>query len=71
MTGMMIVSGCDAAVAVAETVAPTEADFVAKMNEKAAALGVLLIRTLPILTDFPTRTITRRLATWLLSLPMA
>ena len=39
MTGMMLVSGCDAAVAVAETVTPTEADFVAKMNEKAAALG--------------------------------
>ena len=39
LTGMMLVSGCDAAVAVAETVTPTEADFVAKMNEKAAALG--------------------------------
>lgn len=39
MTGMMTVSGCDAAVAVAETVTPSQADFVAKMNEKAAALG--------------------------------
>lgn len=39
LTGMMTVSGCDAAVAVAETVTPTQADFVAKMNEKAAALG--------------------------------
>ena len=39
LTGMMTVSGCDAAIAVAETVTPTQADFVAKMNEKAAALG--------------------------------
>lgn len=41
MTGMMLVSGCDAAVAVAETVTPTEEDFVAKMNDKAAALGAV------------------------------
>lgn len=27
LTGMMLVSGCDAAVAVAETVTPTEADL--------------------------------------------
>lgn len=39
MTGMMTVSGCDATIAVAETVTPSQADFVAKMNEKAAALG--------------------------------
>lgn len=39
MTGMMTVSGCDAAVDVAETVAPTEADFVYQMNAKAAAIG--------------------------------
>lgn len=39
MTGMMTVSGCDAAVDVAETVAPTEADFVYQMNAKASALG--------------------------------
>jgi D-alanyl-D-alanine carboxypeptidase (penicillin-binding protein 5/6) len=40
MTGMMLVSGCDAAVDVAETVAPTQADFVKAMNTKAAALGM-------------------------------
>lgn len=39
LTGMMLVSGCDAAVAIAETVEPTEDAFVAKMNAKAAALG--------------------------------
>lgn len=39
LTGMMLVSGCDAAVDVAETVSPTEAAFVQAMNEKAAALG--------------------------------
>lgn len=39
ITGMMTVSGCDAAVDVAETVAPTEGDFVYQMNAKAAALG--------------------------------
>lgn len=39
LTGMMIVSGCDAAVDIAETVSPTEAAFVQAMNEKAAALG--------------------------------
>ncbi len=39
LTGMLIVSGCDAAVDVAETVTPSEAAFVQKMNEKAAALG--------------------------------
>lgn len=39
MTGMMVVSGCDAAIDVAETVTPTQADFVSQMNEKAAALG--------------------------------
>ncbi len=41
MTGMMIVSGCDAAVDVAETVTPSESAFVQKMNEKAAALGAV------------------------------
>ncbi len=39
LTGMMLVSGCDAAVDIAETVMPTEADFVAAMNEKAGAVG--------------------------------
>ena len=39
ITGMMTVSGCDAAVDVAETVAPTEGDFIYQMNAKAAALG--------------------------------
>ena len=39
LTGMMTVGGCDAAIDVAVTVAPTEADFVQQMNAKAAALG--------------------------------
>ena len=39
MRGMIIVSGCDAAVATAETVAGSESAFVSAMNQKAAALG--------------------------------
>ena len=39
LTGMMIVSGCDAAVDVAETVTPSQTEFVRQMNAKAAALG--------------------------------
>ena len=39
LTGMMLVSGCDAAVDVAATVSPTEQDFVAAMNAKAAEIG--------------------------------
>lgn len=39
MTGMMTASGCDVAIDVAETVSPTQADFVSQMNSKAAAIG--------------------------------
>lgn len=39
MKGMMIVSGCDVAVDVAETVMPTQWQFVQAMNDKAVALG--------------------------------
>ena len=37
--GLMLCSGNDAAVALAEYVSGTEDDFVRAMNEKAAALG--------------------------------
>lgn len=39
LTGMMLVSGCDAAIDIAETMMPSEADFVAAMNKKAADIG--------------------------------
>lgn len=39
MRGMIVVSGCDAAVAVAETVTDSQSQFVRAMNQKAAALG--------------------------------
>ena len=39
MTGMMLVSGCDVAVDVAETVTPSQQAFVQEMNNKAAQLG--------------------------------
>lgn len=39
MKGMMMVSGCDAAVDVAETVMPAQWQFVQAMNDKAVALG--------------------------------
>ncbi len=39
MTGMMIVSGCDVAVDVAETVTPSISTFVQDMNDKAAQIG--------------------------------
>lgn len=39
MKGMMIVSGCDVAVDVAETAMPTQWQFVQAMNDKAVALG--------------------------------
>ena len=41
MKGMMIVSGCDVAVAVAETVTPSEWNFVQYMNWKARDLGAV------------------------------
>ncbi len=40
LKGLIIASGNDAAVALAETVAGSEEAFVAKMNERAAALGM-------------------------------
>lgn len=40
MAGMAVISGNDAAVAVAEKVGKTEAGFIRKMNEKAKSLGM-------------------------------
>lgn len=41
LKGMMMVSGCDVAVDVAETVMPAQRQFVQAMNDKAAALGAV------------------------------
>lgn len=63
MTGMMTVSGCDATIAVAETVTPSQADFVAKMNEKQPPWAVRILIS-PIPMACRTATTIRQPAIW-------
>ena len=69
MRGMIVQSGNDASIALAELVGGSEEAFVARMNAEAARLGMTNTRFTNVTGLVRTRSTTRRRPTWPSSRP--